>query len=85
MPKGVGGVISVVLLLAIFIIGGVYSVQILGSTDQGVNLTGTDYEDQYNSTTDTTITSLTIMNFIPWILVVVGLFISLFMLRGFVK
>lgn len=85
MTKSMGGLISIVILLSIFIIGGVFAVQILGSTDQGVNLTDTQYGDQYNSTTDMTIVSLKIMSFIPWILVVLGLFVAVFMLKVFVS
>lgn len=61
----------VILLTCIFVIGLPFVAVIMGSVDSGVDLTGTDYADQYNATTDTSTSSLGLLKIVPYLLVVV--------------
>lgn len=76
-------ILPLVLLACIFVIGLPFVSTIMGSVDSGVNLNGTDYSDQYNSTTETSIQSLGMMEVIPLLVGVIVLVISILMLKKF--
>jgi len=59
----------VILLAVIFVIGLPFVAVIMGSVDSGVDLTGTDYEDQYNATTDTSTSSIGMLQLVPYLFV----------------
>jgi|LGVF01.2.fsa_nt_gb ethanolamine transporter EutH len=67
----------VILLAVIFVIGLPFVAAIMGSVDEGVDLTGSDYEEQYDATTDVSTSSLGIMKLIPYILAVVILIFAI--------
>jgi len=66
----------VILLITIFVVGLPFVAVIMGSTDAGVDLSGTDYEDQYNSTTDVSQSSIVILQTIPYIFVALMLILA---------
>jgi len=74
--------LPVVFMAAILIIGIPYVVLIMGATDEGADLSGSDYEEQYNSTTDTSIATISIMQFMPF---VVGILALLIVVAGIKK
>lgn len=61
----------VILITVIFVIGLPFVAVIMGSVDSGVDLTGTDYADQYNATTDTSTSSIGMLKIVPYLFVVV--------------
>lgn len=73
--------LPIIFLTAILVIGIPYVVIIMGATDAGVDLSGTDYEEQYESTTETSIATVTILQFMAFVLGVVALVVSI----GFLK
>jgi len=67
----------VILLAVIFVIGLPFVAAIMGSVDSGVDLTGSDYEDQYDATTDVSTSSIGIMKVIPYLLAAVILIFAI--------
>lgn len=67
----------VILLAVIFVIGLPFVAAIMGSVDEGVDLTGSDYEEQYDATTDVSTSSIGIMKVIPYLLAVVILIFAI--------
>jgi len=67
----------VILLACIFVIGLPFVAVIMGSVDSGVDLTGTDYADQYNATTDTSTSSIGIMQIVPYLIAVLILIMAI--------
>jgi hypothetical protein len=67
----------VILLACIFVIGMPFVAVIMGSVDSGVDLTGTDYEEQYNATIDTSTTSISVMKVVPILFGVLVLILSI--------
>ena len=75
-------ILPLVLLACIFVIGLPFVSTIMGSVDSGVNLTDTDYQDQYNSTTETSIQGLAMMEFVPLLF---GILVLVVGILGFKK
>ena len=61
-------IVPMVLLIGIFVIGIPYTIAIMGSVDAGVDLEGSDYQAQYDASTDTSIATLGIIGVVPYIL-----------------
>ena len=69
--------IASLLLLAMFLIFGiVYGEMAIGSTDQGVNMTGSAYQTQYNASTSTAITTFALLGNTPLIIGIMILVVS---------
>lgn len=67
----------VILVTVIFVIGLPFVAAIMGSVDEGVDLIGSDYEDQYESTTDVSTSSISMLKIVPYLLVVVILIMAI--------
>lgn len=78
-------ILPLLFLVAIFVIGLPFVAIIMGETDAGVDLQGTDYEEQYDSTTDTAITSLSLMQFVPLLAGITTLLIAVLGIFAVVK
>ena len=63
MGKEIAAFIGILLLVFVVIFSYQFGLQALGSTDQGVNLTGTQYESAYNSSVNT---SSAAYGFVSW-------------------
>jgi hypothetical protein len=69
-------------LIALLIIGTIITVGIsffvmtMGAVDNGVDMSGSAYEDEYDSVTDISIISITLMKFLPLIIGVCVLLIG---------
>lgn len=74
-------ILPLVLLACIFVIGLPFVSTIMGSVDSGVNLTDTNYQEQYNSTTETSIQTLGMMEIIPLLVGVMVLVISIMVMK----
>lgn len=74
-------IMPLVFLAAILVVGIPYIVAIMGATDSGVDLTDSDYEDQYDAVTDTSIATISIMQVLPMLVGVAILIIGI----GFIR
>ena len=70
---------------ALLIIGTTFLIYMMAATDEGVDVEGTAYEDQHNSSTDLAILTISIMKFIAPILGVVGLIVAVFYIKKVAK
>lgn len=70
-------------MLSIFAM--MFMVTTLAATDEGVNMSGSDYEDQYNSITITSQASMTIMEPISIFLGIIILMIAVVGIRKSIK
>ena len=68
---------------AIITIGTMFLVMVLGAADNGVDMSGSDYEGEYNSTTDISITSIGLMKFLPMIIGVCALLVAVVGLKKY--
>jgi hypothetical protein len=66
----IGTLIGIVILAFMVFAGYTYSVVIFASVDEGVNMTGSPYEDQYNATMGVSRASVSFMSFAPMLLAV---------------
>lgn len=74
-------VLSVLMAAAVVLVGSMFLIYTMAATDEGVDLSGSEYEAQHNSTTDLAILTMTITQFIPMILGVVGLILAVWLLK----
>jgi len=66
------------IILAVFVLMAVVAIPgIFGAADEGVDLTGTDYEDQYDAGTKVAIASTSLMQFVPYVLIFAVLMIGI--------
>lgn len=68
--------ISVLFLGAVIAIGTMFFVTTMGAIDDGVDMSGSDYEEQYDTVTDISIISISMMEFLPIIIGVIALLIA---------
>lgn len=68
--------LPLVFLAAFFVIGLPFISIIMGSVDDSANMSGSDYEEQYNSTTETSIQSIALLEPVPLLFGVAILFVS---------
>lgn len=57
--------VSLLIVGAIITIGVSFFVMTMGAVDDGVDMSGSAYEDEYNSVTDISIISIILMKFLP--------------------
>ena len=77
----IGKVLTLGMGAAILILGTMFLINILAATDSGVDMTGSDYEDQYDSATETSIVTISFLKFLAPILGVCVLVASFFILK----
>lgn len=75
------GVLGIAAGAGILILGTMFLVYVFAATTDGVDMSGSDYEEQYNATTDVTILTLTSLKFIGPIFGVCVIFAALFTIR----
>ena len=62
--------LSMVLLVVVIILITMFGVSSLGVLDMNTNMTDSPYQDQWNLSTSTAITSISVMQMIPYILII---------------
>lgn len=67
--------IPIVILAAFFILGSQYMVLISSSADQGANVSSS-YQDQYNTTRDTSIVTISFVKFLAPIIGAIGIVVA---------
>lgn len=68
-------IIPVLMLIAIISFGTTFFINTNGAVDSGVNMTGSDYEAQYNATQDAARQPISLLIYVP-LLVIAGLIIK---------
>jgi len=66
----------------IVVLGVMYVTASMVSLDNSVNVTGTEYEDIYDTTTDTSIASLSLLTVVPWLVAIAAIIIALMWLKN---
>jgi len=69
--------LSLVMLTVVVIFITMFGVSSLSVLDSGTNMTGSAYQAQWNTTTNTAITSISIMQLLPYLLVVAAILLSI--------
>ena len=74
--------LSMIMLVAIVILITMFGVSSLGVLDMNTNMSSSPYHDQWNLSTSTAITSISIMQMIPYLLIIgiIVLTITFFMM-----
>ena len=85
MSNKVISVLFIGVVAAFFIIMFVFMTQSLGSTDMGVNLTGTVYHSAYNGSVNTSKAGVAFLSYAPPILGVAALVAVLFLVLAVAK
>ena len=60
----IGKVLTLGMGAAILILGTMFLINMLAATDSGVDMTGSDYEEQYDSATETSIVTVSFLKFL---------------------
>jgi len=68
MNKSMNIMLSAIAIIFVTLFGIMYFTASMAVLDQGVNVTGTGYEDIYNSTRSTTQMSISIFSWVPLLL-----------------
>ena len=76
--------VMIFLIFAVIAIGAIvihqFGLAALGSTDSGVNLTGTQYAAAYNSSVNTSVAAFEVVQFVPYLAGVIALVVMLLLL-----
>lgn len=75
-----GALVAIAFLGILMIVTLNYGQTMMASTATGVNVSGTAYESTYNQTQETTVASMSFMNMLPYLIGLVALIATLFML-----
>ena len=75
----ISGLIGLVFLTFIIFFSMFYGTMMMASLDQSTDLSGTPYEETYNSSTTAIVTSLSFMQFLPYF---IGIACLLFVIVG---
>ncbi len=81
MSRAMGILLALVMIGFIITFGIMYMTASFAVLDQGVDVSGTDYEDAYDSTKDTAKVGLSFMAMMPYFLGVAGLMLALAFMR----
>jgi len=81
MSRAIGTLLAVVMVGFIVTFGIMYMTASFAVLDQGVNVTGTDYEDVYDSTKETAKVGVSFMAMMPYFIGVSGVLLALAFLR----
>jgi multisubunit Na+/H+ antiporter MnhG subunit len=76
--------VSLLIVGAVITIGISSFVMTMGAVDDGVDMSGSAYEDEYNSVTDISIISIILMKFLPIIIGVCALLIAVVGIKKYI-
>lgn len=79
-----GAILSILVLIGVISVGGVFAIGIFAEEEQAHNMTNSSFEAQYNSTVDQTVGTLNIVSFIPYILAVVAVIVAFLLVIKYV-
>ncbi len=79
--SGYNAILAIGVLIFALAIGMTYGISALGAVDGTQNMTGSPYEGQYNSTVDASITSFSMVQYMPLVLAVFAIVAAMVMMR----
>lgn len=68
MTFSMGKFIGFMLICFVLVIFSMFFINTMGAVDSGVDMSGSDYEDQYNASTDAATITMSIIGYLPIIL-----------------
>ncbi len=81
MATGLNTILGAALVVFALVIGLTYGISALGAADSAVNMTDSPYEDQYNATVDASTASISLISYLPVMLVIIALIAGFVILR----
>lgn len=81
MSRAIGTLLALVMIGFLITFGIMYMTASFAVLDQGVDVSGTDYEDTYDSTKDTAKVGVAFMAMMPYFLGVAGLILAFAFMR----
>ena len=82
MNNAMNTLLPLVLISLIILFGGMYFTSSMASLDAGTDVTGSNYEDAYDATTETAITTMSIMSIVMYLIGIAVLLAAVWMLKG---
>lgn len=77
-----GALISLTMLIGVISIGVMFGIGVFGAADQGVNMTGSDYEEEYAAVQSVQIQTFDMMAFIPTILAIAAIIVAILFIKS---
>lgn len=82
MSKSMNKVLSMILMVGMIMAGVIFFQGSVSATDSGIDMSGSSYEDTYNTTTTLSIQSISMINIIMFILAVMAIIVAV---KGFAE
>jgi cellobiose-specific phosphotransferase system component IIC len=82
MNNGMTRLLPLTLIAIIVLFGGMYFTSSMSSLDAGTDVSGSNYEGAYDATTNTTITTLSIISLIMYLIGAAALIAALWMMKS---
>lgn len=81
MATGLNTILGAALVVFALVIGLTYGIGALGAADSATNMTDSPYSDQYNATVDASSASISLISYLPAMLVIIALIAGFVILR----
>jgi hypothetical protein len=82
MNNAMNSLLPLVLISLIVLFGGMYFTSSMASLDAGTDVTGSNYEDAYGATTETTITTMNIISLVMYLIGAAALIAAIWMMKS---
>ena len=82
MNNGMNSLLPLVLISLIVLFGGMYFTSSMASLDAGTDVAGSNYEDAYGATTETTITTMNIISLVMYLIGAAALIAAIWMMKS---
>ncbi len=81
MATGLNTILGAALVVFALVIGLTYGISALGAADSATNMTDSPYADQYNATVGASSASISLISYLPVMLVIIALIAGFIILR----
>ena len=82
MNNAMNSLLPLVLISLIVLFGGMYFSSSMASLDAGTDVAGSNYEDAYGATTETTITTMNIISLVMYLIGAAALIAAIWMMKS---
>ena len=82
MNNAMNSLLPLVLISLIVLFGGMYFTSSMASLDAGTDVAGSNYEDAYGATTETTITTMNIISLVMYLIGAAALIAAIWMMKS---
>jgi hypothetical protein len=82
MNNAMNSLLPLVLISLIVLFGGMYFTSSMASLDAGTDVAGSNYEDAYGATTETTITTMNMISLIMYLIGAAALIAAIWMMKS---